>query len=73
MKKLFLKQALAVAIMLLSGIVSYAASSGKCGDNLTWTMDDAGNLVITGSGDMYDAHDPQYQANAWVDSKVKTV
>ncbi len=59
--------------MLLSGIVSYAASFGKCGDNLTWTMDDAGNLVITGSGDMYDAHDPQYQANAWVDSKVKTV
>ncbi len=73
MKKLFLKQALAVAIMLLSGIVSYAASSGKCGDNLTWTMDDAGNLVITGYGDMYDAYDPQYQANAWVDSKVKTV
>lgn len=62
-----------MAIMLLSGIVSYAASFGKCGDNLTWTMDDAGNLVITGSGDMYDAHDPQYQANAWVDSKVKTV
>lgn len=59
--------------MLLSGIVAYAASSGKCGDNLTWTMDDAGNLVITGHGDMYDAHDPQYQANAWVDSKVKTV
>lgn len=60
MKKLFLKQALAVAIMLLSGIVSYAASSGKCGDNLTWTMDDAGNLVITGSGDMYDVYDSQY-------------
>lgn len=32
MKKLFLKQALAVAIMLLSGIVSYAASFGKCGE-----------------------------------------
>lgn len=29
MKKLFLKQALAVAIMLLSGIVSYAASSAS--------------------------------------------
>lgn len=71
MKKLFLKQALAVAIMLLSGIVSYAASSGKCGDNLTWTMDDAGNLVITGSGDMYDVYDSQY--NPWTDSKVTTV
>lgn len=71
MRKLFLKQALAVAIMLLSGIVSYAASSGKCGDNLTWTMDDAGNLVITGSGDMYDVYDPQY--NSWTNSKVTTV
>lgn len=71
MKKLFLKQALAVAIMLLSGIVSYAASSGKCGDNLTWTMDDAGNLVITGSGDMYNVYDSQY--NPWTDSKVTTV
>ena len=57
--------------MLLSGIVSYAASSGKCGDNLTWTMDDAGNLVITGSGDMYDVYDSQY--NPWTDSKVTTV
>ena len=71
MKKLFLKQALAVAIMLLSGIVSYAASSGKCGDNLTWTMDDAGNLVITGSGDMYNVYDSQY--NSWTNSKVTTV
>lgn len=57
--------------MLLSGIVSYAASSGKCGDNLTWTMDDAGNLVITGSGDMYNVYDSQY--NPWTDSKVTTV
>ena len=57
--------------MLLSGIVSYAASSGKCGDNLTWTMDDAGNLVITGSGDMYNVYDSQY--NSWTNSKVTTV
>ena len=57
--------------MLLSGIVSYAAFSGKCGDNLTWTMDDAGNLVITGSGDMYNVYDSQY--NSWTNSKVTTV
>ncbi len=34
-------------------------------------MDDAGNLVITGSGDMYDVYDSQY--NPWTDSKVTTV
>ncbi len=31
-----------------------AASSGTCGDDLTWTLDDDGNLTISGTGDMYD-------------------
>ena len=30
-----------------------AASSGKCGDNLTWTLNDKGTLTINGTGDMY--------------------
>ncbi len=29
-----------------------AASSGTCGENLTWTLDDEGNLTISGTGDM---------------------
>ena len=29
-------------------------ASGTCGDNLTWTLDDAGLLTISGTGDMYD-------------------
>ena len=29
-----------------------AASSGICGDNLTWTFDDEGVLTISGTGDM---------------------
>ena len=29
-----------------------AASSGTCGDNLTWTLDDAGVLTISGTGKM---------------------
>ncbi len=29
-----------------------AASSGTCGDNLTWTLDDEGTLTITGTGPM---------------------
>ena len=30
------------------------SSTGKCGDNLTWTLYDNGELIITGIGDMYD-------------------
>lgn len=29
-----------------------AATSGTCGDNLTWTLDDNGMLTISGTGDM---------------------
>lgn len=29
-------------------------TSGTCGDNLTWLLDGAGNLTISGTGDMYD-------------------
>ena len=29
-----------------------AATSGTCGDNLTWTLDDNGTLTISGTGDM---------------------
>ncbi|MDO5311203.1 MAG: leucine-rich repeat domain-containing protein [Clostridia bacterium] len=31
-----------------------AASSGTCGENLTWTLDDSGTLTISGSGKMTD-------------------
>ena len=31
-----------------------AASSGTCGDNLTWVLDDSGTLTISGTGDMND-------------------
>ena len=29
-------------------------ASGECGDNVTWTLDDAGRLTISGTGDMDD-------------------
>ena len=29
-----------------------AASSGTCGENLTWKLDDEGTLTISGTGDM---------------------
>lgn len=30
------------------------ASSGKCGNNVSWTLDDDGILTISGTGDMWD-------------------
>ncbi len=42
--------------MLPLGLVdtAYAASSGTCGDKLTWSLSDDGTLTISGTGDMYD-------------------
>ncbi len=42
-------------------------ASGSCGDNLTWTLDSAGTLTISGIGEMTDA--------PWTDmkSEIKTV
>lgn len=37
--------------------------SGKCGDNLTWVLDDEGILTISGTGDMYDY--PSYTSSPW--------
>lgn len=44
-----------IALMVVPQLftVVYAAENGKCGDNLTWTLDDEGTLIISGSGDMY--------------------
>ena len=36
-------------------IVTVSADpEGECGDNLTWSIDNAGNLVVSGTGEMYD-------------------
>ena len=31
----------------------YAAATGRCGDSITWTLDDSGNLTLSGSGEMW--------------------
>ena len=48
--------AVMVLTMLPLGLVdmAYAASSGTCGDKLTWSLSDDGTLTISGTGDMYD-------------------
>ena len=58
MKKRGLSLLLALC-MLLSvfsalPITASAASSGQCGDNVYWTLDDNGTLTISGTGDMWD-------------------
>ena len=39
-----------------------SATSGMCGDNVTWNLDSAGTLTISGSGAMYNYTSP-YDAN----------
>ena len=56
-KKLFWLLAALVATLCLLTISASAATvaSGECGangNNVTWTLDDAGRLNITGTGDM---------------------
>ena len=35
-------------------VFATTVDSGKCGDNLTWTLDSYGTLTIAGNGAMYD-------------------
>ena len=55
-----------VAAVLLSCTSLWAESNGKCGDNLTWTLDDNGVLTISGTGKMYD-----YRESPWKDLSIK--
>ena len=48
---------LAVLMLLLAPATQLranAAETGTCGDDLTWTLDDAGTLTISGTGAMDD-------------------
>ena len=45
------------ALFLLAAPNLRAAQSGKCGDNITWTLDDQGVLTIEGTGAMNDYSD----------------
>ena len=45
-----------LALLCITATVSAAniVESGTCGENLTWTLDNAGTLTISGKGKMYD-------------------
>ena len=40
------------SLLPVSAFAANTVQSGTCGDNLTWTLDDAGVLTITGTGGM---------------------
>lgn len=41
-------------------VKAFAAASGDCGENLTWTLSDSGSLSISGNGRMKDFYEDSY-------------
>lgn len=55
MKRKFLSIILVLSMLCaFMPVIATAATSGTCGDNVTWTLDDNGTLTISGTGDMKD-------------------
>ncbi len=53
MKKRILTIAILIAVLIAIPSMVFAATSGKCGDDITWTLED-GVLTLTGTGETYD-------------------
>ena len=43
-----------VSLLPATAFADEVATSGKCGDNVTWTLDSEGTLTISGTGKMYE-------------------
>ena len=59
MRKVLVLLALLAAVcglLAFSAAAESAAASGICGENLTWTLDAAGTLTVSGTGAMEDYH-----------------
>lgn len=48
------------AVLLCIGVAADTVAEGTCGENLTWVLDDAGVLTISGEGEMED-----YDSGTW--------
>ena len=63
---------LVLCICMLIGVPAtmpinvFAETSGKCGDNATWTLDDEGTLTINGTGIIKNSY-------GWYDDEVKSI
>lgn len=73
MKKKILSIILTLSILCaFMPVIAIAATSGTCGDNVTWTLDDSGTLAISGTGamkDYYSSSDSPFYNN----SNIKSV
>ena len=70
MKKVLALLALLAAVcglLAFSAAAESAAASGICGENLTWTLDAAGTLTVSGTGAMEDYH--IYNDMPWYQSR----
>lgn len=45
---------IAISLLPAAALADTAATSGKCGDNVTWVFSDDGTLTISGKGKMWD-------------------
>ena len=70
-----MKKALALLALLAAvcGLLTFSAAaesavveSGACGENLTWTLDAAGTLTVSGTGAMKDCY---YKLTPWYQSR----
>ena len=53
MKKKILSFVLVLSMLCaFMPVIVVAETSGTCGDNVTWTLDQNGALTISGTGDM---------------------
>ena len=63
-----------LTIAFLSSVLmcanAFAAATGRCGNSIKWTLDDSGNLTLSGSGEMwnYDYRNPPFEG-----CEIKTV
>ncbi len=67
---------LSIVILLCVAPVTVDAAeyTGKCGDNLTWRIDDSQTLVISGEGDMWDYdYNWYYNQAPWGESIEKVI
>ena len=63
-----------LTIAFLSSVLmcanAFAAATGRCGDSIKWTLDDSGNLTLSGSGEMWNYG---YVTSPFKDYGIKTV
>ena len=73
MKKRILSMVLALSMLIsFMPIIASAATSGTCGDNLTWTFDD-GTLTISGTGEMEDYYWEENHRAPWFKNRESII